>query len=55
MGRRIDVEANDILELLGELGIACQRQITVLPLPTARITAVVPSLSAVRTMIRALP
>lgn len=34
---------------------SCQRQTTVLPLPTARITAVVPSLSAVRTMIRARP
>jgi hypothetical protein len=32
---------------------SCQRQTTVLPLPTARITAVVPSPSTVRTMIRA--
>src|SRR5215470_7041430 len=32
---------------------SCQRQTTVLPLPTARVMAVVPAPSAVRTMIRA--
>ena len=32
---------------------SCQRQTTVLPLPTARVIAVVPTPSAVRTMIRA--
>src|SRR5262249_19825180 len=32
---------------------SCQRQTTVLPLPTARVMAVVPAPSAIRTMIRA--
>ena len=34
---------------------SCQRQTTVLPLPTARVMAVVPAPSAVRTMIRDAP